>query len=117
MVDAVQGRDTSVGTQYLREALFKGRNIQEFSVGDTSVGDTSTLHPATCILSRVGTHRPGTHCARDISSKGRMVYGPSCPRKTYGGTVHMVDTNRHLGDWYKLLVIQLHFANFLKFFD
>ncbi len=32
------------GTQYPREALFKGRNIQEFSVGDTSVGDTSTLH-------------------------------------------------------------------------
>jgi hypothetical protein len=26
--------------------LFKGRNIQEFSVGDTSVGDTSTLHPS-----------------------------------------------------------------------
>ncbi len=25
--------------------MFKGRNIQEFSVGDTSVGDTSTLHP------------------------------------------------------------------------
>ncbi len=31
------------GTQYPREALFKGRNIQGFSVGDTSVGDTSTL--------------------------------------------------------------------------
>ncbi len=33
------------GTQYPRDALFKGRNIQELSVGDTSVGDTSTLHP------------------------------------------------------------------------
>ncbi len=33
------------GAQYLRDALFKGRNIQELSVGDTSVGDTSTLHP------------------------------------------------------------------------
>jgi hypothetical protein len=32
------------GAQYLRDALFKGRNIQELSVGDTSVGDTSTLH-------------------------------------------------------------------------
>ncbi len=32
------------GTQYPRDALFKGRNIQEFSFGDTSVGDTSTLH-------------------------------------------------------------------------
>jgi hypothetical protein len=32
------------GAQYPREALFKGRNIQEFSVGDTSVRDTSTLH-------------------------------------------------------------------------
>ncbi len=32
------------GTQYLRDALFKGRNIQELSVGDTSVGDSSTLH-------------------------------------------------------------------------
>ncbi len=32
------------GTQYPRDALFKGRNIQELSVGDTSVGDTSTLH-------------------------------------------------------------------------
>jgi hypothetical protein len=31
------------GAQYLRDALFKGRNIQELSVGDTSVGDTSTL--------------------------------------------------------------------------
>jgi hypothetical protein len=33
------------GAQYPRDALFKGRNIQEFSVGDTSVGGTSTLHP------------------------------------------------------------------------
>ncbi len=33
------------GAQYLRDALFKGRNIQELLVGDTSVGDTSTLHP------------------------------------------------------------------------
>jgi hypothetical protein len=30
--------------QYLRDTLFKGRNIQELLVGDTSVGDTSTLH-------------------------------------------------------------------------
>ncbi len=29
------------GAQYPREALSKGRNIQELSVGDTSVGDTS----------------------------------------------------------------------------
>jgi hypothetical protein len=28
------------GARYPRDALFKGRNIQEFSVGDTSVGDT-----------------------------------------------------------------------------
>ncbi len=33
------------GAQYPRDALFKGRNIQELSVGDTSIGDTSTLHP------------------------------------------------------------------------
>ncbi len=33
------------GTPYPREALFKGHNIQEFSVRDTSIGDTSTLHP------------------------------------------------------------------------
>jgi hypothetical protein len=33
------------GAQYPRNALFKGRNIQELSVRDTSVGDTSTLHP------------------------------------------------------------------------
>ena len=33
------------GAQYPRDALFKGRNIQEFSDGDASVGDTSTLHP------------------------------------------------------------------------
>ncbi len=32
------------GTQYPRDALFKGRNIHELSVRDTSVGDTSTLH-------------------------------------------------------------------------
>ncbi len=32
------------GTQCPRDALLQGRNIQEFSVGDTSVGDTSTLH-------------------------------------------------------------------------
>ncbi len=30
--------------QYPRDALFKGRNIQELSVRNTSVGDTSTLH-------------------------------------------------------------------------
>jgi hypothetical protein len=30
------------GTQYSRDALFKGRNIQELLVGDTSVGETST---------------------------------------------------------------------------
>jgi hypothetical protein len=33
------------GTHYSRDSLFKGRIIQEFSVGDTSVRDTSTLHP------------------------------------------------------------------------
>ncbi len=33
------------GAQYPRDALSKGRNIQELSVRDTSVGDTSTLHP------------------------------------------------------------------------
>jgi hypothetical protein len=32
------------GGQFPRNALFKGRIIQEFSVGDASVGDTSTLH-------------------------------------------------------------------------
>jgi hypothetical protein len=32
------------GPKYPRDALFKGRNIQEFSIRDTSVGDTSTLH-------------------------------------------------------------------------
>jgi hypothetical protein len=32
------------GAQYPRDNLFKGRNIQELSVGDTSVEDTSTLH-------------------------------------------------------------------------
>jgi hypothetical protein len=32
-----------------RGALFKGRNIQEFSVGDTSVGDTSTLRRVAAI--------------------------------------------------------------------
>jgi hypothetical protein len=32
------------GAQYPRDALFKGRNIQELSIGDRSVGDTSTLH-------------------------------------------------------------------------
>ncbi len=32
------------GAQYPRDALFKGRNIQELSVRDTSVGDISTLH-------------------------------------------------------------------------
>jgi hypothetical protein len=32
------------GAQYPRDALFKGRDIQELSVGDTSVGNTSTLH-------------------------------------------------------------------------
>ncbi len=32
------------GAKYPRDALFKGRNIQELSVRDTSVGDTSTLH-------------------------------------------------------------------------
>jgi hypothetical protein len=32
------------GAQNPRDTLFKGRNIQELSVGDTSVGDTSTLH-------------------------------------------------------------------------
>jgi hypothetical protein len=32
------------GAQYPRNALFKGRNIQELSVRDTSVRDTSTLH-------------------------------------------------------------------------
>jgi hypothetical protein len=35
------------GAQYPRDTLFKGRNIQELSVGDTSVRDTSTLHPKT----------------------------------------------------------------------
>jgi hypothetical protein len=30
----------------VRGALSKGRNIQEFSVGDTSVGDELTLHPS-----------------------------------------------------------------------
>ena len=37
------GTDRS-GAYYSRDNLFKGRNIQELSVGDTSVGDTSTLH-------------------------------------------------------------------------
>jgi hypothetical protein len=42
-------RQSRVGThwpraQYPRDALFKGRNIQELSVRDTSVGATSTLH-------------------------------------------------------------------------
>ena len=32
------------GEQNPRDTLFKGRNIQELSVGDTSVGDTSTSH-------------------------------------------------------------------------
>ncbi len=32
------------GAQYSRDALFKGRNIQELSVRDTAVRDTSTLH-------------------------------------------------------------------------
>ncbi len=31
--------------QYPRDALSKGCNIQEFSVGDTPVGDEITLHP------------------------------------------------------------------------
>jgi hypothetical protein len=30
------------GAQYPRDALFKGRNIQDLSDGNTSVGDTST---------------------------------------------------------------------------
>ncbi len=33
------------GAWYPRDALFKGSNIQEFSVGDPSVGEISTLHP------------------------------------------------------------------------
>jgi hypothetical protein len=37
------------GAQYPRDTLFKGRNIQELSVGDTSVG----THPP-CILSGWG---------------------------------------------------------------
>jgi hypothetical protein len=38
------------GAQHSRDALFKGRNIQELSVRDTSVGDTSTLHPLVVAL-------------------------------------------------------------------
>jgi hypothetical protein len=40
------------GAQFPRDALLKGCNIQELSVGDTSVGETSTLHSNTnrCIL-------------------------------------------------------------------
>ncbi len=45
MRDAVHGWYTLVrGTKYPRDALFKGRNIQELSVGDASVRDTSILH-------------------------------------------------------------------------
>jgi hypothetical protein len=47
MLDAVQGQNTSVWTQYPMDALFKGRNSQEFSVGDTSVGDTSSSPAST----------------------------------------------------------------------
>ncbi len=42
------------GAKYPREALFKGRNIQELSVRDTSVGDTSTLHPNNGVAVAVG---------------------------------------------------------------
>ncbi len=41
------------GAQYPRDALFKGRNIQELSVGDTSVGDPSTLHPESGTLAKI----------------------------------------------------------------
>ncbi len=34
------------GAQYPRDALSKGCNIQEFSMGDTPVGDEITLHPS-----------------------------------------------------------------------
>ncbi len=44
MLDVVQVGTHRSGAQYPRDTLFKGRNIQEFSVRDTSVGDTSTLH-------------------------------------------------------------------------
>jgi hypothetical protein len=49
------------GTQYLRDALFKGRNIQELSVGDTSVEDTSTLHRTPYV------------CDRNITMKARIM--------------------------------------------
>jgi hypothetical protein len=44
MLDAVQVGTHRSGAKYPRDALFKGRNIQELSVRDTSVGNTSTLH-------------------------------------------------------------------------
>ncbi len=59
------------GAQYPRDALFKGRNIQEFSVGDTSVGGTSTLCAGK--RSRVGKNRLGTHPPRGASYMGRIV--------------------------------------------
>jgi hypothetical protein len=43
--NASQLRMVWSGTQYPRNALSKGRNVQEISVRDTSVGDELTLHP------------------------------------------------------------------------
>jgi hypothetical protein len=86
----------------MRNKLYKGHNIQEFSFGDTSVGITSSLHPvhgvtqvsvSSCV---VITHRmyavqcwdasskgrivQRTHRPRDASSKGRIVQGTHRPK-------------------------------------
>jgi hypothetical protein len=76
------------GAQCPRDALFKGRSIQEFSVGGTLVGDTSTLHTVLHNLSQhkvnlsqnVGTHRSRAHHPREASSKGHIVQGTCRPR-------------------------------------
>ncbi len=69
------------GAQDPRDALFKGCNIQELSVGDTSVGDTSTLHRLK-VQQELG--KKGTAaCRTGVEKDGQVCRGKA--REARGG--------------------------------
>ncbi len=61
--------------------MFKGRNIQELSVGDTLVGDTSTLHPLSCKYIRKFSKKIKTALMVYSGAWGKLIHGKNLKSK------------------------------------